>query len=101
VIREIHGEDYNVRTEPIDAEEIMRLGGGKKHRWLWFIDGAIDSTTIQNLDAIRPRTTSSSLAIRPWPSPALQQAEALQVMDLLLIVRSYLHTKIRFALLIH
>ncbi|XP_066340381.1 uncharacterized protein [Miscanthus floridulus] len=26
-VRGIYGEDYNVRTEPIDAEAIMRLGG--------------------------------------------------------------------------
>jgi hypothetical protein len=59
-VREIHGEDYNVRTEPIDTEAIMRLGGGKKHGWLWIVDGAIDSTTVRNLDAIQARTTSSS-----------------------------------------
>ena len=45
-LREIHGEDYNVRTEPIDAEAIMRLGGGKKHGRLWIADGAIDPSTV-------------------------------------------------------
>ena len=47
------GEDYNVRTKLIDAETIMRLGGGKKHGRLWIADGAIDSTTVPSLDAIR------------------------------------------------
>ena len=51
-VREVHGEDYNVRTEPIDAEAIMRLGGGKKHGRLWIADGAINSTTVPSLDAI-------------------------------------------------
>jgi hypothetical protein len=97
-VREIHGEDYNVRTEPIDAEAIMRLGGGKKHGRLWIADGAIDPSTVRNLDAIRARSTSSSQAIRPRPSPALQQVEALQVMD---IVCSFLHTKITSRLLIY
>jgi hypothetical protein len=97
-VREIHGEDYNVRTEPIDAEAIMRLGGGKKHGRLWIADGAIDPSTVRNLDAIRARSTSSSQAIRPRPTPALQQVEALQVMD---IVCSFLHTKITSRLLIY
>ena len=91
-VREIYGEDYNVRTEPIDAEAIMRLGGGKKHGRLWIADGAIDSTTVPSLDAIRARSTSSSQPIRPRPSPALQQVQALQVIPVLLIVRRYLHT---------
>ena len=51
-VREIYGEDYNVCTEPIDAETIMRLRGGKKHGRMWIADGAIDSTTIPSLDAI-------------------------------------------------
>jgi hypothetical protein len=44
-VREIHGEDYDVRIEPIDVEAIMMLRGGKKHRRLWITDGVIDSTT--------------------------------------------------------
>ena len=92
MVREIYGEDYNVRTEPIDAEAIMRLEGGKKHGRLWIADGAIDSTTVPSLDAIRAQSTSSSQPIRPRPSPALQQVQALQVIPILLIVRRYLHT---------
>ena len=76
-IREIYGADYNMRTEPIDAEVIMRLGGGKKHGRLWIADGAIDSTTVPSLDAIRAQSTSSSQPIRTRPSPALQQVHAL------------------------
>ena len=41
-----------MRSEPIDVETIMRLGGGKKHGQLWIADGAIDSTTVPSLDAI-------------------------------------------------
>jgi hypothetical protein len=70
-VREIHGEDYDVRTKPIDVEAIMMLRGGKKHRRLWIIDGVIDSTTAPSLDAIRTQSTSSSQPIRPRPSLAL------------------------------
>jgi hypothetical protein len=86
-VREIHGEDYDVRTEPIDAEAIMRLRGGKKHERLWIADGAIDSTTVPSLDAIRARSTSSSQPICPRPSPALQRLDALEVIPVLLIIR--------------
>ena len=91
-VREIYGEYYNVRTEPIDAEAIMRLGGCKKHGRLWIANGAINSTIVPSLDAIRAWSTSSSQPIRPQPSPALQQVQALQVIHVLLIVRRYLHT---------
>ena len=91
-VREVHGEDYDVRTEPIDAETIMRLGGGKKHGRLWIADGAIDSTTVPSLDVLRARSTSSSQPIRPWPTPSLQRVDALEVRPVLLVVRSSLHT---------
>jgi hypothetical protein len=81
-----------VRTEPIDAEAIMRLGGGKKHGRLWIADSAIDSSTVPSLDAIRAQSTSSSHPIRPRPSPALQRVEALEVTLVLLVVRRSLHT---------
>jgi hypothetical protein len=51
-VRELHGPDYDVRTEPIDAEAIMRLGQGKKHGRLWIADSAIDSSTVPHLDMI-------------------------------------------------
>ena len=86
MVRQIYGEEYNVRTKPIDAEAIMRLRGGKKHGRLWIADGAIDSTTVPSLDAIRARSTSSSQPIRTRPSPALQQVHALQVIPVLLVV---------------
>jgi hypothetical protein len=52
VVRELHGPDYNMRTEPIDAEAIMRLGQGKKHGRLWIADNAIDSSIVPHLDVI-------------------------------------------------
>ena len=91
-VREVHGEDYDVRTEPIDVETIMRLGGGKKHGWLWIVDGSIDSTTVPSLDVLRARSMSSSQPIRPRPTPSLQRVDALEVRPVLLVVRSSLHT---------
>jgi hypothetical protein len=47
--RSIHRPEYNPSTEDIDAELIMRLGGGKKHGRLWIGDGVIDSTSVPSL----------------------------------------------------
>ena len=44
-----HGPEYDVRTEPIDAEAIMRLGGGRKHGRAWIANAAIDPTTVPTL----------------------------------------------------
>jgi hypothetical protein len=85
-VRELHGPDYDVRTEPIDAEAIMRVGRGKKHGRSWIADGAIDSSTVPHLDVIRARSTSSSQPIRPRPSPALQRVDELEVIPVLLVV---------------
>jgi hypothetical protein len=41
VARSIHGPEYNPCTEDIDAEIVMRLGGGKTHGQLWIGDGVI------------------------------------------------------------
>jgi hypothetical protein len=70
-VRELHGPDYDVRTEPVDAEAIMRLGQGNKHERLWIADGAIDSSTVLHQDVIRAWSTSSSKPICPRPSPTL------------------------------
>jgi hypothetical protein len=83
---ELHGPDYDVHTEPIDVEAIMRLGQGKKHGRLWIADGAIDSSIVLHLDVIRAWSTSSSQPIRPLPSPALQCVNELEVIPVLLVV---------------
>ena len=31
--REVHGSEYDLSTEDLDGEVIMRVGGGKKHGW--------------------------------------------------------------------
>jgi len=31
--REVHGLEYDPRTEDLDGEVVMRVGGGKKHGW--------------------------------------------------------------------
>jgi hypothetical protein len=31
--KEVHGPEFNPRTEDIDREVLMRIGGGKMHGW--------------------------------------------------------------------
>jgi hypothetical protein len=31
--QEVHGPDYDQRTEDIDGDVLIRFGGGKRHGW--------------------------------------------------------------------
>lgn len=63
--REVHGSEYDPSTEELDAEVVMRVGGGKKHGRYWICDGAIDSAATPSLSQIRTSSTGASPAIRP------------------------------------
>ena len=63
--REVHGLEYNLSTEDLDGEVVMRVGGGKKHGRYWIGDGAIDSAATPSLCLVRASSTSTSPAIRP------------------------------------
>ena len=47
--REVHGPQYDLSTEDLDGEVIMKVGGGKKHGRYWIDDGAIDSAATPSL----------------------------------------------------
>ena len=42
--RQVHGADWDPRTQPLDGEVIMRVGGGKKHD-----DGLVDTASTPTL----------------------------------------------------
>ena len=60
---ERHGEDFDLATQPLDIDLLMRLGGGKQHGRYWMADNTVDSASVPNLVEIRARSTSSSLPI--------------------------------------
>jgi hypothetical protein len=64
--QEVHGPNYDPRTEDIDRDVLMRVGGGKRHGRYWIVDGAIDSSSTHTLSQVRARSTSSSPTIQPW-----------------------------------
>jgi hypothetical protein len=43
--QEVHGPNYNSRTEDIDGDVLMRVGGAKRHGRYWIVDGAIESSS--------------------------------------------------------
>jgi hypothetical protein len=64
--QEVHGPDYNSRTEDIDRDVLMRFGGGKRHERYWIADGAIDLSSTPIVSGaskeheLEPRHTTSA-----------------------------------------
>ena len=72
-----HGEDVDPASQPLDADLVMRLGGGKQHGRYWMADSQVDTASTPTLSQIRARSTSSSLPIRPRQQSAQQQVAEL------------------------
>jgi hypothetical protein len=83
--REVHGPDYDPSTHDLDAEVVMRVGGGKKHGWYWLGDGVIDTASTPTLSQIRARSTSGGPGIRPRPSPTQHRVDTLEVGGICLV----------------
>jgi hypothetical protein len=47
--QEVHGPEYDPKTEEIDPDVLMRVRGGKRHGRYWIADGAIDSSSTPTL----------------------------------------------------
>jgi hypothetical protein len=84
--RSIHGNDYNPSSQDLDAEVVMRIGGGKKHGRYYLGDGVIDATSTPSLSQLRARSTDTSIPIRPRPETPQQRILSLQVISILLVV---------------
>jgi hypothetical protein len=61
--KEVHGLEYDPRTEDIDRDVLMRFEGGKMHERYWIAYGAIDLSSTPTLSQVRARGTRVSLAI--------------------------------------
>jgi hypothetical protein len=84
--KEAHWPDYNPRTEDIDGDVLMRVGGGKRHGQYWIDDGAIDSSSTPTPSQVRARSTSASPAIRPRQDSSQHRIQQLQVIPYLFII---------------
>jgi hypothetical protein len=52
MVREVHEPEYDPRTEDLDGEVLMRVGGGKRHEQYWIGDGVIDSSSTTTLSQV-------------------------------------------------
>jgi hypothetical protein len=77
--QEVHGPDYNPRTEDIDGDVLMRVGEDKRNGRYWIADGAIHLSSIPTLSQVRARSTSSSPAIRPRQDSSHHRIQQLKV----------------------
>ena len=75
--KEVHGPDYDPRTEDIDGDVLMRVGGGKRHGRYWIADGAIDLFSFPILSQVQARSTDVSPAIRPRQDSSHNQIQQL------------------------
>jgi hypothetical protein len=63
--QQVHGSDYNPRTEDINGDVLMRVGGGNMHGRYCIANEVIDLTSTPTLSQVRASSTSASLGIRP------------------------------------
>jgi hypothetical protein len=77
--QEVHWLEYDPRTEQINPDVLMRVGGGKRHERYWVADGAIDSSSTPTLSQVRATSTSSSPAIRPRHDSSHHRIQQLEV----------------------
>ena len=77
--QEVHAPEYDPRTEEIDPDVLMRVGGGKRHGRYWIADGAIDSSSTPTLSQVRARSTGSSPAIQPRHDSSQHRIQQLEV----------------------
>jgi hypothetical protein len=79
MVQEVHGPEYDPRTEEIDPDVLMRVGGGKRHVWYWIADRVIDSSSTPTLSQVRARSMGSSPAIRPRHDSSQHRIQQLEV----------------------
>jgi hypothetical protein len=51
--KEVHGPDYNLKTDDIDGDVLMRVGGGRRNGIYWIADGVNDSSSTPTLSQVR------------------------------------------------
>jgi hypothetical protein len=73
----VHGADFDPTTQPIDADVVMKVGGGRRHGRHLIADGSISGS--KSLSQLRAESTSGSLPIRDPPTATQHMMSSLQV----------------------
>jgi hypothetical protein len=89
--QEVYGLDYDPRTEDIDGDVLMRVGGGKRHGRYRIVNGAINSSSTPTLSQVRAMSMSESPAIRPQQDSSHHRIHQLQVITYLFVVHCLLY----------
>ena len=84
--RALHGETWDPATAPLSGEDIMRVGGGKKHGRYWIANSLVDTASTPSLTQLRARTTDSTPPIRPRPETSIASVQLRQVSSDLVVV---------------
>jgi hypothetical protein len=84
--KEVHGPNYDLRTEDIDGDVLMRVGEGKRHGWYWIVDGAINSSSTPTLSQVQAMSTSVSPAIQPRKYSSHHCIQQLQDITYLFVI---------------
>jgi hypothetical protein len=81
VVRRHHGEAYDLATEPLDMDVLMRTKRGKQHGWYFLAHSVIDPATIPTLREVRrsDNTTSSDIPIQPQRPSSMQMMATVKV----------------------
>jgi hypothetical protein len=80
-VRRCHGDAYDLATEPLDMNVLMRTGGGKQHGRYFLAHSIIDPATVPTLCEVHrsDSMTSSDVLIQPRRPSSMQMMVAVQV----------------------
>jgi hypothetical protein len=64
IAKKVYGLDYDPRTEDIDGDVLMRVGGGKRHARYWIVDRAFNSSSTPTVIKEHEREPSHTTSIK-------------------------------------
>ena len=81
--RQIHGSEFDPRTEPLSSEVVMRMGGGKKHDRYYVGGSLLNPAEVPTLPQVKARISSSSSAVQERPTASQTLLETVLVSNVI------------------
>jgi hypothetical protein len=93
MVREVRGPNFDLVTEPLDVERVVRTGEGGMHGRYHVGDSLLVPSVVPMLAAVRSRDrgTSSASPIQRWPTATQTLHEQFQIISVVSVVHRYLH----------
>lgn len=79
IFKEVHGEDAEPSSQPLDPELVVIAGEGKRGGCHLICNGAIDTSSHRRLPKIHASSTSSTPSIRSRPTTGPREVTRLKV----------------------